>query len=81
MATTCQTTNQKCGASFQAWMSEQHPTLTEGQTPKQLCIKKGNDCFYDSLKIQVKNCRSYYVYKFEMQLTACNFRYCGTDLH
>jgi len=84
----------KCGAVFPAWLYGAHPTVAEGTVRRYLCINKGEEfaqqrvcikkdnkdkieCFKESF-VDVKNCTSYYVYKF-YESSACNFRYCGTD--
>jgi len=67
----------KCGAPYPAWLNGTHPTVAEGKVRREVCINKGGVCgergFFD-----VKNCTSYYVYKF-YRFSYCDFRYCGTD--
>jgi len=67
----------KCGATYPAWLNGTHPTVAEGTVRRYVCInKKGVVCGVRSL-VDVKNCTSYYVYKF-YHFTDCPFRYCGT---
>jgi len=68
----------KCGAPFPAWLDGAHPTLAEGTVRRRVCINRGIKCGKLS-KVDVKNCTSYYIYKFYGSSAACNFRYCGTD--
>jgi len=68
----------KCGASFPAWLDGAHPTVAEGTVRRKVCINKHNvECKENSF-VDVKNCTSYYVYKFFLSHN-CPFRYCGTD--
>jgi len=67
----------KCGADYPAWLNGTHPTVAEGTVRRYVCINKGEVCKERSL-VDVKNCTSYYVYKF-YKYSACNVRYCGTD--
>jgi len=67
----------KCGANFPAWLNGVLPTLAQGTVRSHVCINKHKECGVKSF-IEVKNCTSYYVYKF-LSANACNFRYCGTD--
>jgi len=67
----------KCDASFPAWLRGAHPTVAEGIVRKDVCINKHVECGEQSF-VDVKNCTSYYVYKFYAS-SACPFRYCGTD--
>ena len=68
----------KCGASYPAWLDGTHPTVAEGTVKRYVCIHKSNMECFDRSVLEVKNCTSYYVYKFN-PLNHCNYRYCGTD--
>jgi len=67
----------KCGADYPAWLNGAHPTVAEGTVRRYVCINKGGECGVQSI-VDIKNCTSYYVYKF-YRLSTCNVRYCGTD--
>jgi len=67
----------KCGADYPAWLYGAHPTVAESTVRRVVCINKGRVCEKRSL-VYVKNCTSYYVYKF-YRCSECSFRYCGTD--
>ena len=68
-----------CGASFPAWLNGDHPKVADGSVKRKVCIHKhDSDCDVHRF-IDVKNCGSYYVYKFIEIALSCNFRYCGTD--
>jgi len=67
----------KCGASFPVWLKGTHPTVAEGTVRRYACINKGFECGKGGF-VDVKNCTSYYVYKFYAS-SGCPFRYCGTD--
>ena len=67
----------KCGSDYPAWLNGAHPTVAEGTVRSFLCINKDKVCGIPWL-VNVKNCTSYYVYKF-FPLKHCEVRYCGTD--
>jgi len=68
----------KCGAGFPVWLSGAHPTVAEGTVRRKVCINKHDvECKKHGF-VDVKNCTSYFVYKFYDSF-ACDFRYCGTD--
>ena len=77
MATSCPPEN-RCDASFPAWMNGTHPTVAEGIVIRKVCIHKWGDCCREFVKIRVKNCGCYHIYKF-FGLPGCDIRYCGTD--
>jgi len=68
----------KCGAVFPAWLNGAHPTVAEGTVRRYVCINKHNKVCRKQSFVDVRNCTSYYVYKFYLA-DACPFRYCGTD--
>ena len=80
MMTTCPSVN-KCGGSYSAWLNDDHPTVAQGSVKKKVCIRTSEqgDCCADTTIIYVKNCGSYFIYKFSPYQFNCNFRYCGTD--
>ena len=78
MVTTCPSMN-RCGAIFTGWLSNGHPTVTEGIVFRIVCFRKFTDCCKEKVTIQVKNCGSYYIYKWYGPQSAQS-RYCGTDL-
>jgi len=68
----------KCGGDYPAWLNDAHPTVAEGTVRRRVCINKHNvECKEQSF-VDVKNCTSYYVYKFYAYFD-CDFRHCGTD--
>lgn len=70
-----------CGTNFPAWLSEDHPTVTQGRVLKAVCIRKspgGGHCCDTTVNINVKNCGTFYVYEL-LPLRDCDFRYCSTD--
>jgi len=68
----------KCGAAFPAWLNGAHPTVAEGTVRRHVCINKHNEVCREQSFVDVRNCTSYYVYKF-YGFSDCDFRYCGTD--
>ena len=75
--TTCPLIN-KCGGSYSAWLSEDHPTVAEGAAQRKVCIHSDGDCCERSVNIKVKNCSFYYIYEL-LNLGRCYTRYCSTD--
>jgi len=68
----------KCGAPHPAWLNGAHPTVAEGIVRRYVCINRLKECGERGF-VDVKNCTSYYVYKFQSSSAACDFRYCGAD--
>lgn len=66
----------KCGATFPAWLHGDHPTVADGTVDIEVCINKFEECDVSGNFIKVKNCGSYYIYKFKT-INEC-FRYCVT---
>ena len=77
MVTTCPP-EERCDARFPAWLSGEHPSVAEDKVQRQVCIHRFGDCCETSHFIQVKNCRSYFIYNLGY-LGVCDTRYCGTD--
>ena len=76
MVTTCPPTD-RCDAAFPIWLNGSHPTVAEGKVTRNVCINK-HACCAIFFPIQVKNCRSYYIYNF-LTPSDCPARYCSTD--
>jgi len=77
MPTTCVPTG-RCGASSPGWLNGNHSTVADGEVYRQVCFHTNEGCCGKYLKIRVKNCTSYYIYKL-LPTEGCNLRYCGTD--
>lgn len=75
MSTKCVDT-MRCGAQAPGWLQGKHPRLHEGVVSRTVCYHWENNCCYFKNKIQVKNCKGYYVYKLEKP-PAYKLRYCG----
>ena len=68
----------RCGTDFSGWLDDAHPTVEDGEVQKKVCFSnRGQGCRYTK-KIFVKNCSSYFMYKF-FSPPGCPSRYCGTD--
>lgn len=68
----------RCGAQFPAWLSEGHPPAAEGTVTRNVCIHGDKGCCDKSVLIQVRNCRSYYIYKLTPPVM-CDTRYCSIE--
>ena len=67
----------RCGTNWSGWLDGAHPTLEDGEIRRMVCFSdRSTGCKY-SVKISVKNCGSYFIYK--LFSTHCFSRYCGTD--
>ena len=67
----------RCNADAPGWLTEEHPTVAEGQVSRTVCFN-WNDCCILDTSIQVRNCSAFYVYYFS-GTPNCKLRYCGTD--
>ena len=67
----------RCGADWSGWLDDAHPTEEDGKVERKVCFRdRSNGCKY-VIKISVKNCGSYFIYK--LYPPTCYSRYCGTD--
>ena len=67
----------RCGTDWSGWLDGAHPTLEDGEIRRKVCFSdRSAGCKY-SVRISVKNCGSYFIYK--LLSTSCFSRYCGTD--
>lgn len=67
-----------CGTHDPIWLNGTHPTVTEGNVTRTVCINSfglDNGC-YDHFDINVKNCGGYYVYYLK-PLYYCATAYCA----
>ena len=84
MPTKCTQTN-RCHTRFPGWLDVTYKPLPQkGRVNKDIKVffhnAAGNRCCSKSLKIHVKNCTSFFVYRLlPTQDLGCPRRYCGTD--
>ena len=69
---------ERCHTKKPGWLKGGHPSVADGQVTKKVCFRGKKDCCFDSINIKVRNCGSYYVYRFKGISGACDARYCGT---
>ncbi|XP_048587051.1 uncharacterized protein LOC5506128 isoform X2 [Nematostella vectensis] len=79
IATTC-VPPRHCDAILTGWMKDEHPRVTDGVVNRTVFFSDSengkNDCYNKKVRIQVRNCGGYYVYKLpEVPLNPA--RYCG----
>ena len=70
-------TTYRCGADYQGYMEEGHPTVKEGIVEKIICFQEGKvpcECHHTAL-VRVQNCDGFYVYEFK-GVPLCNSRFC-----
>ena len=68
----------RCGTVWSGWLMTAHPTVEDGEVLRTVCFSdRFTSCKYSS-KTSVKNCGSYFIYKFQRP-PSCTSRYCGTD--
>ena len=77
MLTTCPPL-QSCGTAYPGWLRNGHPTVAEGIVARKVCFHTQDECCDNLANIKVKNCSSYYIYRFS-PINHCPSRYCGTD--
>ena len=68
----------RCGAANSGWLHDTHPTVEDGEVPKDVYFSANIESRSFKSQIYVKNCSSYYVYKLHKP-HRCESRYCGTD--
>ena len=65
----------RCGAQSSGWLSESHPSVSEGPVTRKACFYWNNDCCYWQQDIDVRNCGEFYVYRLQEPPTFY-LRYC-----
>jgi len=75
MAHTC-VPKQHCGTHATGWMNGSLPSLADGRVERTVCFHWRDDCCYWSIKIMVRNCDGFHVYKLDKP-PHCTLRYCG----
>ena len=68
-----------CGTDAPGWLNGAHPTVADGVVQREVCFSSFGSCCYYSKKINVRNCKGFYVYKLEPP-PRCYLRYCGNGL-
>ena len=68
----------RCGARYPGWMEGVHPTVEDGVVSRNVCFVLGSTKCRWRLKIKVKNCGEFFVYKLAAPVY-CDQRYCGYD--
>lgn len=76
MLTTC-VPEFRCGTYWSGWLNGSHSTVEDGEVTRTVCFKRGCCCRY-TVKISVRSCGSYYIYKL-FATPDSNMRYCGSD--
>ena len=76
MLTTC-VPEFRCGTYWSGWLKGNHSTVEDGEVTRTVCFRRGSCCRY-TVKISVKSCGSYYIYKL-FATPYSNMRYCGSD--
>ncbi|XP_047433604.1 deleted in malignant brain tumors 1 protein-like isoform X2 [Mugil cephalus] len=66
----------RCGTHAPMWITEPHPTKSDGIVNRTVCNSWGGSCcLFSSHIIHVKRCHDYYVYKL-VKPSACSLAYC-----
>ena len=68
----------RCNTAATGWLNGGHPTVADGKVTRQVCFHWNSNCCNWSTNIEVRNCGSFYVYRFSGTPT-CQLRYCGSD--
>ncbi|XP_047433607.1 deleted in malignant brain tumors 1 protein-like [Mugil cephalus] len=66
----------RCGTHAPMWITEPHPTKSDGIVNRTVCSSWGGSCYFSSNTIHVKNCHDFYVYKL-VKPSTCSLAYCA----
>lgn len=66
-----------CGAHSPGWLNGSHPTVADGIVGRQVCFHWEKDCCAFTTQVKVRNCGTFFVYKFYDPPSLCSLRYCG----
>ena len=67
----------RCGTDRSGWLDGAHPAVEDGEVSRKVCFSFRSIGCKTSEIILVKNCGSFYIYKFTKP--DCSSRYCSTD--
>ena len=67
-----------CGTRFSGWLDGVHPRVEHGEVTMKVCFSGLYRKCRDTTNILVKNCGSYYIYRY-LGIQSCPRRYCGTE--
>ena len=68
-----------CGTMAPVWMSQAHPTVSQGVVIRKLCANwNGNLCAWSG-NTYVVNCGGYFLYKVHQPVVTCSSRLCTTQ--
>ena len=67
----------RCGTVWSGWLDGAHPAVEDGEVSRKVCFSFRSTGCLTSKIILVKNCGSFYIYKFIKP--GCSSRYCSTD--
>ena len=65
-----------CGTVWSGWLDGAHPTLKDGEVQRTVCFSDRSTGCKHTIKISVKNCGTYSIYKL-FKPPGCDSRYCG----
>ena len=68
----------RCGTKYSGWLDGTDPTVEDGEVRRKVCFHDRSDSCKFFNDISVKNCESYFIYKFSKP-HSCDSRYCATD--
>ena len=53
----------RCGTDWSGWLDGAHPTVEDGEVKRKVCFSDRFSGCKDIIRIYVKKCSSYYIYK------------------
>ena len=65
-----------CGTHSTGWLNGTHPAVNDGVVSRWVCFNWKKDCCTFRVRVHVRNCKGFYVYKLA-PVPSCNLRYCG----
>ncbi|XP_027041698.1 uncharacterized protein LOC113669819 [Pocillopora damicornis] len=65
-----------CGTQASGWLRGSHPSMEEGVVQRTVCFSWSSTCCFAEVKVQVRNCYGYLVYKLQPTSFVVKARYC-----
>ncbi|XP_058958507.2 uncharacterized protein [Pocillopora verrucosa] len=65
-----------CGTQASGWLRGSHPSMEEGVVQRTVCFSWSSTCCFAEVKVQVRNCYGYHVYKLQPTSFVVKARYC-----
>merc|ERR1711937_409945 len=72
----CANRENHCGSKYPGWLAGEHPTMDEGPVERDIHFYKDGKCTNNLGRVMIRNCGTFYVYKFSKLPYMCDHGFC-----